>query len=137
MMEIERLLLDMGARPSRRGYAQAVEVLRVLLERTEVEHLSEIYSEVAEKLHASPQQIDRNLRAVIQEMWAIGDKTLLLQLMPWCSPTCPPSNKEFRCAIAARLRTGDWTGPDPWKPKRMDGRDAARTERPGNRRTVK
>lgn len=72
MVEIERMLLAMGARPSRRGYVQAMELLDVLRERKDVEHLSDVYALVAQRMHASPQQIDRNLRAIIHEIWQIG-----------------------------------------------------------------
>lgn len=108
MVEIERLLLAMGARPSRRGYVQAVRLLDIMRDRKDLEHLSEVYALAGERMHASPQQIDCNLRAIIQEIWQLGDHALLLQLMPWCSGKCPPSNKEFLCALAAHLRAGDW-----------------------------
>lgn len=120
MVEIERMLLAMGARPSRRGYVQAMELLDVLRERKDVEHLSDVYALVAQRMHASPQQIDRNLRAIIHEIWQIGDQALLLQLMPWCSKTCPPSNKEFLCAMAAHLRAGDWKANGPWQENRAE-----------------
>ena len=42
MVEIERMLLAMGARPSRRGCVQAMELLHVLRERKDVEHLSDV-----------------------------------------------------------------------------------------------
>lgn len=117
MVEIERLLLDMGARPSRRGYAQAAEILKVLCSQLDVEFLMPVYEEVSRKMNVSPQQIDRNVRAMIQEMWTTGNKGLLLTLMPWSHPQYPPSNKEFLCSVAARLRSGNWTIEAPWQPQ--------------------
>lgn len=57
---------------------------------------------------------------IIHEIWQIGDQALLLQLMPWCSKTCPPSNKEFLCAMAAHLRAGDWKENGPWQENRAE-----------------
>lgn len=54
-MEAERLLLDVGLRASRRGYAQAVAILRILRDQPELEHLSEAYAMAGQQLHASPQ----------------------------------------------------------------------------------
>ena len=110
LMEAERLLLDVGLRASRRGYAQAVAILRILRDQPELEHLSEAYAMAGQQLHASPQQIERNLRVAIREAWETGNKPLLRRLLPWCSECCPPETKEFLYALAARLRTGFPTG---------------------------
>lgn len=84
MMELEKTLLQMGARPHRRGYLQAVELLRIFRDKPSISSLQDAYLEAGANLEATPQQMDRNLREMIREIWDAGNRELLLQFMPWC-----------------------------------------------------
>lgn len=106
MMELEKTLLQMGARPHRRGYLQAVELLRIFRDNPNISSLHDAYQKVGAILEATPQQMDRNLREVIHEIWDVGNRELLLQFMPWCREHGSPSNKDFLCTFGALLRTG-------------------------------
>lgn len=102
MMELEKTLLQMGARPHRRGYLQAVELLRIFRDKPNISSLQDAYQEAGANLEATPQQMDRNLREMIREIWDAGNRELLLQ----CRKNGPPSNKDFLCTFGALLRTG-------------------------------
>ena len=106
MMELEKTLLQMGARPHRRGYLQAVELLRIFRDKPSISSLQDAYLEAGANLEATPQQMDRNLREMIREIWDAGNRELLLQFMTWCRKNGPPSNKDFLCTFGALLRTG-------------------------------
>lgn len=106
MMELEKTLLLMGARPHRRGYLQTVELLRIFRDKPNISSLYDAYQEVGTNLEATPQQLDRNLRDMIREIWDYGNRELLLKFMPWCRKNGPPSNKDFLCTFGALLRTG-------------------------------
>lgn len=41
MMELEKTLLQMGARPHRRGYLQAVELLRIFRDKPNISSLQD------------------------------------------------------------------------------------------------
>ena len=84
MMELEKTLLLMGARPHRRGYLQTVELLRIFRDKPNISSLYDAYQEVGSNLEATPQQLDRNLRDMIREIWDYGNRELLLKFMPWC-----------------------------------------------------
>jgi len=103
----ERILLHLGARPQRKGYRQAVAMLQLFYEHPEISHVSEAYTMVGKKLDVSPQQLDRNLRELIREMWDKGNRESFGRLMPWCVGYGAPSNKEFLCTVATLMRTGD------------------------------
>lgn len=103
MMELEKTLLQMGARPHRRGYLQAVELLRIFRDKPNISSLQDAYQEAGANLEA---KMDRNLREMIREIWDAGNRELLLQFMPWCRKNGPPSNKDFLCTFGALLRTG-------------------------------
>ena len=79
MMELEKTLLQMGARPHRRGYLQAVELLRIFRDKPNISSLQDAYQEAGANLEATPQQMDRNLREMIREIWDAGNRELLLQ----------------------------------------------------------
>ena len=68
MMELEKTLLQMGARPHRRGYLQAVELLRIFRDKPNISSLQDAYQEAGANLEATPQQMDRNLREMSRNM---------------------------------------------------------------------
>ena len=106
MKNTERLLLEIGLRPSRRGFSQAAALLCILCERPELERLAEAYGLAERMLGATPQQLERNLRVAIREAWERGDRALLRCLLPWCGDACPPETKDFLFGLAAWLRVG-------------------------------
>ena len=106
MKNTERLLLEIGLRPSRRGFSQAAVLLCILCERPELERLAEAYGLAERMLGATPQQLERNLRVAIREAWERGDRALLRCLLPWCGDACPPETKDFLFGLAAWLRVG-------------------------------
>ena len=106
MKNTERLLLEIGLRPSRRGFSQAAVLLCILCERPELERLAEAYGLAERMLGATPQQLERNLRVAIREAWERGDRALLRRLLPWCGAACPPETKDFLFGLAAWLRVG-------------------------------
>ena len=107
MKNAERLLLEIGLRPSRRGFAQSAMLLCILRDRPEITSSSAAYALAAERLIATPGQLERNLRVAIREAWERGDRALLRRLLPWCSDACPPETKGFLFGLAARLRASN------------------------------
>ena len=106
MKNTERLLLEIGLRPSRRGFAQSAMLLCILRDRPEITSSSAAYALAAERLFATPGQLERNLRVAIREAWERGDRALLRRLLPWCGDACPPETKDFLFGLAAWLRVG-------------------------------
>ena len=106
MKNTERLLLEIGLRPSRRGFAQSAMLLCILRDRPEITSSSAAYALAAERLIATPGQLERNLRVAIREAWERGDRALLRRLLPWCGDACPPETKDFLFGLAAWLRVG-------------------------------
>ena len=106
MKNTERLLLEIGLRPSRRGFAQSAMLLCILRDRPEIKSSSAAYTLAAERLSATPGQLEHNLRMTIREAWERGDRALLRRLLPWCSDACPPETKDFLFGLAAWLRVG-------------------------------
>ena len=106
MKNTERLLLEIGLRPSRRGFAQSAMLLCILRDRPEIRSSSAAYALAAERLIATPGQLEHNLRMTIREAWERGDRALLRRLLPWCGDACPPETKDFLFGLAAWLRVG-------------------------------
>ena len=106
MKNTERLLLEIGLRPSRRGFAQSAMLLCILRDRPEITSSSAAYTIASERLIATPGQLERNLRVAIREAWERGDRALLRRLLPWCGDACPPETKDFLFGLAAWLRIG-------------------------------
>ena len=106
MKNTERLLLEIGLRPSRRGFAQSAILLYILRDRPEITSSSAAYTIAAERLSATPGQLEHNLRVAIREAWERGDRALLRRLLPWCGDACPPETKDFLFGLAAWLRVG-------------------------------
>ena len=106
MKNTERLLLEIGLRPSRRGFAQSAMLLCILRDRPEITSSSAAYTIAAERLSATPGQLEHNLRMTIREAWERGDRALLRHLLPWCGDACPPETKDFLFGLAAWLRIG-------------------------------
>ena len=106
MKNTERLLLEIGLRPSRRGFAQSAMLLCILRDRPEIKSSSAAYTLAAERLSATPGQLEHNLRMTIREAWQRGDRALLRRLLPWCGDACPPETKDFLFGLAAWLRIG-------------------------------
>ena len=106
MKNTERLLLEIGLRPSRRGFAQSAMLLCILRDRPEITSSSAAYTIAAERLSATPGQLEHNLRTTIREAWERGDRALLRRLLPWCGDACPPETKDFLFGLAAWLRIG-------------------------------
>ena len=106
MKNTERLLLKIGLRPSRRGFAQSAMLLCILRDRPEIRSSSAAYALAAERLCATPGQLEHNLRMTIREAWERGDRALLRRLLPWCGDACPPETKDFLFCLAAWLRIG-------------------------------
>ena len=106
MKNTERLLLEIGLRPSRRGFAQSAMLLCILRDRPEITSSSAAYTLAAERLCATPGQLEHNLRMTIREAWERGDRALLRRLLPWCGDACPPETKDFLFGLAAWLRVG-------------------------------
>ena len=106
MKNTERLLLEIGLRPSRRGFAQSAMLLCILRDRPEITSSSAAYALAAERLIATPGQLEHNLRVTIREAWERGDRALLRRLLPWCGDACPPETKDFLFGLAAWLRVG-------------------------------
>ncbi len=106
MKNTERLLLEIGLRPSRRGFAQSAMLLCILRDRPEIKSSSAAYTLAAERLSATPGQLEHNLRMTIREAWERGDRALLRRLLPWCGDACPPETKDFLFGLAAWLRIG-------------------------------
>ena len=106
MKNTERLLLEIGLRPSRHGFAQSAMLLCILRDRPEIRSSSAAYALAAERLIATPGQLERNLRVAIREAWERGDRALLRRLLPWCGDICPPETKDFLFGLAAWLRVG-------------------------------
>ena len=107
MKNTERLLLEIGLRPSRRGFAQSAMLLCILRDRPEIRSSSAAYVLAAERLCATSGQLEHNLRMTIREAWERGDRALLRRLLPWCSDACPPETKGFLFGLAARLRASN------------------------------
>ena len=106
MKNTERLLLEIDLRPSRRGFAQSAMLLCILRDRPEIRSSSAAYALAAERLCATPGQLEHNLRMTIREAWERGDRALLRRLLPWCGDACPPETKDFLFGLAAWLRIG-------------------------------
>ena len=106
MKNTERLLLEIGLCPSRRGFAQSAMLLCILRDRPEITSSSAAYTLAAERLCATPGQLEHNLRMTIREAWERGDRALLRRLLPWCGDACPPETKDFLFGLAAWLRVG-------------------------------
>ena len=106
MKNAERLLLEIGLRPSRRGFAQSAMLLCILRDRPEIRSSSAAYALAAERLSATPGQLEHNLCMTIREAWERGDRALLRRLLPWCGDACPPETKDFLFCLAAWLRIG-------------------------------
>ena len=106
MKNTERLLLEIDLRPSRRGFAQSAMLLCILRDRPEIRSSSAAYALAAERLCATPGQLEHNLRMAIREAWERGDRALLRRLLPWCGDACPPETKDFLFGLAAWLRIG-------------------------------
>ena len=106
MKNTERLLLEIGLRPSRRGFAQSAMLLCILRDRPEIRSSSAAYTLAAERLCATPGQLEHNLRMTIHEAWERGDRALLRRLLPWCGDACPPETKDFLFGLTAWLRIG-------------------------------
>ena len=106
MKNTERLLLEIGLCPSRRGFAQSAMLLCILRDRPEITSSSAAYTIAAERLCATPGQLEHNLRMTIREAWERGDRALLRRLLPWCGDACPPETKDFLFGLAAWLRVG-------------------------------
>ena len=106
MKNTERLLLEIGLRPSRRGFAQSAMLLCILRDRPEIRSSSAAYALAAERLIATSGQLEHNLRMTIREAWERGDRALLRRLLPWCGDACPPETKDFLFGLAAWLRSG-------------------------------
>ena len=106
MKNTERLLFEIGLRPSRRGFAQSAMLLCILRDRPEIRSSSAAYALAAERLCATPGQLEHNLRMTIREAWERGDRALLRRLLPWCGDACPPETKDFLFGLAAWLRVG-------------------------------
>ncbi len=106
MKNTERLLLEIGLRPGRRGFAQSAMLLCILRDRPEITSSSAAYTLAAERLSATPGQLEHNLRMTIRETWERGDRTLLRRLLPWCGDACPPETKNFLFGLAAWQRVG-------------------------------
>ena len=106
MKNTERLLLEIGLRPSRRGFAQSAMLLCILRDRPEIRSSSAAYALATERLIATPGQLEHNLRMTIREAWERGDRALLRRLLPWCGDACPPETKDFLFGLAAWLRVG-------------------------------
>ncbi len=106
MKNTERLLLEIGLRPSRRGFAQSAMLLCILRDRPEITSSSAAYTIAAERLCATPGQLEHNLRMTIREAWERGDRALLRRLLPWCGDACPPETKDFLFGLTAWLRIG-------------------------------
>ena len=106
MKNAERLLLEIGLRPSRRGFAQTAMLLYILRDRPEITSNSAAYTIASERLSATPGQLEHNLRVAIHETWERGDRALLRRLLPWCGDACPPETKDFLFGLAAWLRVG-------------------------------
>ena len=106
MKNTERLLLEIGLRPSRRGFAQSAMLLCILRDRPEIRSSSAAYALAAERFIATPGQLEHNLRVAIREAWERGDRALLRRLLPWCGDACPPETKDFLFGLAAWLRVG-------------------------------
>ena len=106
MKNTERLLLEIGLCPSRRGFAQSAMLLCILRDRPEITSSSAAYALAAERLSATPGQLEHNLRMTIREAWERGDRALLRRLLPWCGDACPPETKDFLFGLAAWLRVG-------------------------------
>ena len=106
MKNTERLRLEIGLRPSRRGFAQSAMLLCILRDRPEITSSSAAYALASERLCATPGQLEHNLRMTIREAWERGDRALLRRLLPWCGAACPPETKDFLFGLAAWLRIG-------------------------------
>ena len=106
MKNTERLLLEIGLRPSRRGFAQSAMLLCILRDRPEIRSSSAAYVLAAERLCATSGQLEHNLRMTIREARERGDRALLRRLLPWCGDACPPETKDFLFCLAAWLRIG-------------------------------
>ena len=102
-----RLLLDAGLRADRRGFSQSAMLLCILRDRPEIRSSSAAYALAAERLSATPGQLEHNLRVAIHEAWERGDRALLRRLLPWCSDACPPETKGFLFGLAARMRASN------------------------------
>ena len=72
----------------------------------EIRSSSAAYALAAERLIATPGQLEHNLRVTIREAWERGDRALLRRLLPWCGDACPPETKDFLFGLAAWLRIG-------------------------------
>ncbi len=100
MKNTERLLLEIGLRPSRRGFAQSAMLLCILRDRPEIRSSSAAYALAAERLIATPGQLEHNLRMTIREAWERGDRALLRRLLPWCGDACPPHRRRRISCLA-------------------------------------
>ena len=100
MKNTERLLLEIGLRPSRRGFAQSAMLLCILRDRPEIRSSSAAYALAAERLIATPGQLERNLRVAIREARERGDRALLRRLLPWCGDACPPHRRRRISCLA-------------------------------------
>ena len=109
MKNTERLLLEIGLRPSRRGFAQSAMLLCILRDRPEITSSSAAYTIAAERLCATPGQLEHNLRVAIREAWERGDRALLRRLLPLVRRRLPAGDEGFPVwpgRMAARRHPG-------------------------------
>ena len=149
MKNTERLLLEIGLRPSRRGFAQSAMLLCILRDRPEIRSSSAAYALAAERLCATPGQLEHNLRMTIHEAWERGDRALLTACCPGaatparrrrrisCSAWphgCASASRRTSCRAAAetakrrraarRQRNDGWQAEAAIQPQRTVGRSA-------------
>ena len=89
----ELLMLEMKANPRRKGFPQAARCA-ALLSQNRKELMKVIYLQAARVFHATPGQLDVNIRRVIDDMHE-AKTPLYRQIVPFPDAGDPPSNKEF------------------------------------------
>lgn len=106
MFRIERMLLELGARPDRRGYEQTVVALAVLLQDPQERSVQRIYQRAGDICGLSAEKIEDGVRQTVRCIWKhqreIGD--LPLKLDARVLQRYEPSNKEFLYFIATQLQ---------------------------------
>ena len=113
VFRIERLLLNLGARPDRRGYDQTVIALGVLLSHPEEHSVQRIYQRAGAICGLSPLKIDEGVQQTIADIWKHQREIpgLPLRINERILSRYHPSNKVFLYAIAAQIRIAGYDEP--------------------------
>lgn len=118
VFRIERLLLNLGARPDHRGYDQTVIALGVLLSNPAERSVQHIYQRAGAICGLSPFKINEGVRQTVADIWKHQRENphLPLRLNHRVLSRYQPSNKVFLYTVATQLRIAGYDMPFGFHP---------------------